>query len=612
MNPSEIGFLALGIALGVTTGAAFLTVVRPRSPLRPVVRVTVTPNAITPRTPGWPASARPRRSPDPVPGSPEEDALLGMTDGAAPSPLPVESSAASRLPETRTRVPSLPSALSVHAVGIPIVGAGQPAPGPGAAAAPAATAGAVAVAERPGAGAEAEIAREPGAELAATVDVGPSRPELAVRPRLPVADPLPSLSAVPTGFVVVASAGPPAAGPLAAGSSKASGGHGPAASSATPSATAADSCADERAAAAVQCRTADAAREAARSAADRLREVQRANAALEAAVEEARAQADPRRLVAEKERLHASFAATHGTTRNPDEAEAAARDWLQAVSAANAAARDAALRVQRGTEGLNAQSTELERLDLEASAARITAERAEDACRGAREALAACEERERSVPAAPSGEPGLDSHWPGSSEPAFDRGPEEPGGDDRLPLVVRVLRGDHAARERLVAELAAGDAAATSAWHVRIARFVDAVTARAIEDGYLDLPEEHAFWRLFSADEQREIVEALWSLGFRFDGFGGFADERVPSARDLSLAVGYAGLDRMRIRVWPGEAALAALFDGAVVRADVWLAAQSDDLTLARVEAALGTRAEAMGDLWDAWGRVRPAMLAAS
>ena len=35
-------------------------------------------------------------------------------------------------------------------------------------------------------------------------------------------------------------------------------------------------------------------------------------------------------------------------------------------------------------------------------------------------------------------------------------------------------------------------------------------------------------------------------LGIPVDGIGGCADERVPTARDLSLAVGYAGLDPMR------------------------------------------------------------------
>jgi hypothetical protein len=65
----------------------------------------------------------------------------------------------------------------------------------------------------------------------------------------------------------------------------------------------------------------------------------------------------------------------------------------------------------------------------------------------------------------------------------------------------------------------------------------------------------------------------------------------------------------MRIRTWPGEAALSELFDGARVRSDLWLATQADDLSLGRVEAALGPRAAALDELWDAWGVARPAML---
>ena len=91
---------------------------------------------------------------------------------------------------------------------------------------------------------------------------------------------------------------------------------------------------------------------------------------------------------------------------------------------------------------------------------------------------------------------------------------------------------------------------------------------------------------------------------------GGFADGRVPAARDLSLAVGYAGLDRMRIRTWPREAELAGLYEGVVVAADEWLADQADDLSLGRMVDALGGRAAELADLWNAWGRVRPALLA--
>jgi hypothetical protein len=478
--------------------------------------------------------------------------------------------------------------MPIRTVGIPIVGGNPSASGPVASAQPA-----IAVAERPGTLLEPLV--DGHLTLPNRMDVGASPPGLPVRARPPAIEPHPGLAVNVVAIPIVAGRAP-------RGESSRP--------SRTTAATAADACASERSQAASACADADVARDAARNLVDRLRDAQRAHADLEARVEEAGAVADPRRLAAEKERLHAQFKAAHSDVASTEDAELAARDWLTAVSVLNTASQAAARRVQAGTDQLRSQAAALERLDLEANAGRVSAERAEAACRAARETLAACEEQLRPV-APPPGESAspLDAHWPGDAEPAFDRGSASRMDAERAPVILRVLRGDTAAREQMVASLAAGDPTATPAWHVRLAKFVDAVTARAIEDGYLDTDEEHPFWRLFGGTEQREIVQALSALGFRFDGMRGFTDDRVPSARDLSLAVGYAGIDRMRIRVWPGEEALAALYDGATVRADLWLATQADDLSLARVEAALGARAAGLSELWDAWGRVRPAML---
>jgi hypothetical protein len=109
--------------------------------------------------------------------------------------------------------------------------------------------------------------------------------------------------------------------------------------------------------------------------------------------------------------------------------------------------------------------------------------------------------------------------------------------------------------------------------------------------------------------ERREVVGALSALGYRYDGLHGFADGRVPAARDLALAVGYAGLDRMRIRTWPRESDAARLYEHATVAGDEWLANQADDLSLGRMVDALGSRAADLADVWNAWGRVRPALL---
>jgi hypothetical protein len=589
VSPSEFGFLAFGLALGIAAGVALLAMVRSHSPLRPVVRVTVTPNAIAPRDPTLAGRPRTARFGEPAPGSPDEDARLDLAEGLPIGTADAEAIEPPPAPEIRTSVPSgSPASLPAGAVGIPIEVAPVPARGPLASGGPS-----VAVAERLST-ATAVLA---GIELAHRVDVGASPNGVAVHPRPPVARPMPGLAADPIAIPIVAgrtNAGGRAKAPV------------PTAGDAVSST---DPCAGDRERATSACTAADAARDAARAVADRLRESKRAHADLQARVEEAGALADPRRLAAEKERLHAQFTEAHGVAASPDEAEEAAREWLTEVSALNTVARDAARRVQDGTEELREHVWAIERLELEANTARISAERAEDACRAAREQLAACEERERPVSSPGSGQEPTIAPWPGGPEAAFDRRSAGRGDAERMPIILRILRGDADARARLVASLAAGDASATTAWDLRIAAFVDAVVFRAIEDGFLEVSEEDAFWRLFSGEEQREIVLALSALGFRYDGLGGFADDRTPSARDLSLAVGYAGLDRMRIRSWPGDAALAELFDGTRVRSDLWLATQADDLSLGRVEAALGSRAAALHELWDAWGIARPAML---
>jgi len=38
-------------------------------------------------------------------------------------------------------------------------------------------------------------------------------------------------------------------------------------------------------------------------------------------------------------------------------------------------------------------------------------------------------------------------------------------------------------------------------------------------------------------DEAREVARGLAALGFRYDGMGEFADGRVPSQRELSMAL---------------------------------------------------------------------------
>ena len=161
----------------------------------------------------------------------------------------------------------------------------------------------------------------------------------------------------------------------------------------------------------------------------------------------------------------------------------------------------------------------------------------------------------------------------------------------------------------LLVALAANDDAERRRWQLVTSDLVDAILADAIEDSVLVFPETHAFWGPFTQTQDRDIAAALASLGYRFDGLGGWVDGRIPSQRDLSLAVGYAGLDPMRIRHWPTEVEMAELYRDVGVSADEHLAGHAPDLTLGELVGMLGRRADPLADLWNDWGRIRPLLL---
>jgi len=174
-----------------------------------------------------------------------------------------------------------------------------------------------------------------------------------------------------------------------------------------------------------------------------------------------------------------------------------------------------------------------------------------------------------------------------------------------------MLRGDGEALRSVVHDLAADDVDEQRRWQLQLSDLVDACVARAIEATSLEFPADQGFWVPFSQAQSRDIATALASLGYRFDGLSGFADGRVPSQRDLSLALGYAGLDPMRLRSWPTEATMPNLFDGVRVAADEYVAAAASDLTLGEMVALLRGRAEPLAELWNHWGRIRPLLLEA-
>jgi hypothetical protein len=138
---------------------------------------------------------------------------------------------------------------------------------------------------------------------------------------------------------------------------------------------------------------------------------------------------------------------------------------------------------------------------------------------------------------------------------------------------------------------------------------IDAIVADSIAASALEFPREHPFWGPFTREQSRDIARALSSLGYRFDGLGGWLDGRVPSQRDLSLALGYTGLDPMRMRHWPTETEMVELYQEVEVNAAEHLSGEAGDLTLGELVSMLGRRADALAEIWNDWGRIRPLLL---
>ena len=394
-------------------------------------------------------------------------------------------------------------------------------------------------------------------------------------------------------------------------------------------------CADERRVADERCAVAVRAREGSVAAAEMLRRTQRSYDEIVARAEAAATTADPRAVRAAKEQAQQRFrdARSHAATR--DDVENGARAWLAEINRINHDTREAALLIERDRAAATALGPTVEQLSVEADAARISADRADEACMAAREALANCDEA-RTLEAAAATARSSPAHDEPADDEAAAAASESPKPVSRIAaatpepedefefstpmnsqagqdaLIQRILRGDHEAMQRAVARLAGDDIEARRRWQTQLGGLIEALIARSIEASAFDFPIDHPFWGAFNQAQNRDIAAGLASLGFRFDGFGDWVDDHRPSQRDLSLAVGYAGLDPMRVRRWPTEAETRDLLRDVRVAADEYVAGTAGGLTLGELVTMLGRRADALTELWNQWGSVRPILLEAS
>ena len=606
MTASEFAFLALGLVLGAATGAALVEVLRARAPSRRDIRVTVAPNSIPARGDTVPADGR-RTGEDsgPARGGPADRRGMDREPGELASG-PARHAGHVGPAGGATKGPDDGNALRTPVPPTTAAAPFRPTPSP------AATIGGeratlVGIA----------IAREPDPQLA-SLRATPAR-ESAQAGRVAV------VAGRSEGEAPAARAGrkadrkPAAADP---GSVPADPGSAPAdersATPLPPDAAPEGNCIEERRIAEERCAVSTRAREGAREAVEALRTAQRTYDDHVSRAEEEATAADPRTVRSAKEAAQQAFRLARSSATTRHAVEAAARDWLTEINRINHATREAVLQAERHRTAAAGLAGALERLAVEADAARISGETAEEACVAAREAVAACqEEAARAEAGRGAAEPTAEEAPLGAATAFMD---DEPGDALATPMgsragedaaIIRLLRGDREVMSRTVARLAGDDEAERRRWQAGIGALLEALVARTIEASAFDYPSDHPFWSMFNRSQCRDISGALSSLGYRHDGFGEWADERIPTQRDLSLAVGYAGLDPMRIRAWPSDEEMRDLLHSVTVAADeyVWEAAGS--LTLGELISMLGRRADGLTELWNEWGTIRPVLLSA-
>jgi hypothetical protein len=176
---------------------------------------------------------------------------------------------------------------------------------------------------------------------------------------------------------------------------------------------------------------------------------------------------------------------------------------------------------------------------------------------------------------------------------------------DQTPALIRILRGDHRALIAGVGILAGDDDAMRRPWQAGVIALVEAVIHRAIDRGVLDFPVGNPFWDTFTTEQCRDIAAGLAATGHRFDGIDGWADGRTPNHRDLTEAVAAAGLEPRRIRAWPTQEEIAALYREVTVAADEVLIDEAADLDLGAVRELAGARSSDLDILWRHWDLAR-------
>jgi len=194
------------------------------------------------------------------------------------------------------------------------------------------------------------------------------------------------------------------------------------------------------------------------------------------------------------------------------------------------------------------------------------------------------------------------------AEPATEAPSAAPPAESPLE---RILRGEHLAMVEVIDAVAGQDSLRRRDWELLLGGLVEAMAEVAVRESVVDFPMGTAFWDTFTVEQCRHIVAALGTMGFQYDGRSGWVEHHVPVYRDLSIALADIGVDPRRVRAWPNQAEIAALFMGARPAPEELLAAAGPDYRVEDMQALVGERSSDLAGLWIAWDNVRPRLLAA-
>jgi hypothetical protein len=172
----------------------------------------------------------------------------------------------------------------------------------------------------------------------------------------------------------------------------------------------------------------------------------------------------------------------------------------------------------------------------------------------------------------------------------------------------RMLRGEHRAMVEVLDQVAGPESRQRRDWELLLGGLVEAMAEVAVRESVIDFPMGTAFWDSFTIEQCRQVVGALATMGYGYDGHNGWRESRVPAYRDLSQALADVGIDPRRIRTWPNSSDIASLFVGARPAPEELLAAAGPAYDASDVQELVGDRADELSDLWLAWDAVRPAL----